>query len=107
MSRDKPKMRWVILCRVGQPAKLEEFDMRYQSVRDFVGGLVENARVAPGIEVVCNEEGIIIGLPFNRALPAPVGVHHLYGDFIVCGNRWSHLHPKHQAALLKLLNDQT
>lgn len=55
-----------------------------QEMQQAVGGLIQ--AIYPFEEqvgVICNEEGIINGLPFNRSMPG--GYEGVFGNFFVCG----------------------
>lgn len=102
----------VVVCRVGQRPVITAIDPEYEALRMIVGGPIEFAYVDHGVELVCNEEGTITGLPFNRDVPAVapplpdwlrdaeviggddelvppgsgrIGVHRIHGDFMICG----------------------
>ena len=52
--------------------------------QSIVGGLIEP--IYPyheEVAIVCNEEGLINGLPFNRSVPGGYGG--VFGTFFVCG----------------------
>jgi hypothetical protein len=108
----------VVLCPHGEPAVSGLFDMEYGKISKFVGGLVENAYVTNGIELVCNETGSYTH-PLNRRVPAfapalpdwlsdadvlcldddallppdskEQGYHLVHGNFIICGSGWTTL----------------
>ena len=53
-------------------------------MQDVVGGLIQ--AIYPfreKVAVVCNEEGILLGMPFNRSVPGGYGG--VFGPFFVCG----------------------
>ena len=55
-----------------------------EQMQAIVGGLIEpiypyHEKVA----IVCNEEGLINGLPFNRSVPGGYGG--VFGTFFICG----------------------
>lgn len=55
-----------------------------EQMQAIVGGLIEP--IYPYHEevvIVCNEEGLINGLPFNRSVPGGYGG--VFGTFFVCG----------------------
>ena len=55
-----------------------------REMQQAVGGLIQ--AIYPFEEqvgVICNEEGIINGLPFNRSMPG--GYEGVFGNFFVCG----------------------
>lgn len=53
-------------------------------MQDVVGGLIQ--AIYPfedKVAVVCNDEGIFLGMPFNRSVPGGYGG--VFGPFFVCG----------------------
>ena len=55
-----------------------------EQMQAIVGGLIEP--IYPyheEVAIVCNEEGLINGLPFNRSVPGGYGG--VFGSFFVCG----------------------
>ena len=55
-----------------------------EQMQAIVGGLIEP--IYPYLEevaIVCNEEGLINGLPFNRSVPGGYGG--VFGTFFICG----------------------
>ena len=55
-----------------------------EQMQAIVGGLIEP--IYPyheEVAVVCNEEGLINGLPFNRSVPGGYGG--VFGTFFICG----------------------
>ena len=50
-----------------------------QNLQNIVGGRIETVTVAPGVVVICNEEGRIMGLPYN----CTVRGRDLIGEFAV------------------------
>lgn len=54
-----------------------------QNLQNIVGGYIEAVTIAPGVVVICNEEGRIMGLPHN----CEVRGRNLIGEFTVdfCG----------------------
>ena len=55
-----------------------------KQMQSIVGGLIEP--IYPyheEVAIVCNEEGLINGLPFNRSVPGGYGG--VFGTFFICG----------------------
>ena len=55
-----------------------------EQMQAIVGGLIEP--IYPyheEVAIVCNEEGLINGLPFNRSVPGGYGG--VFGTFLICG----------------------
>lgn len=126
-KRVKPPIRAVV-CRMGQPAIVAEIDPSYVSISALVGGMVECAFVASGVELVANEEGSY-RFPFNRYVPAlappvpagvsfavaldaalvppgsgQVGVHRVHGDFFLCRTGLRGLTAERAERICELLN---
>jgi hypothetical protein len=79
----QPKKIEVLAYRVGKAPMMETLDNDLKSLQAFVGGYIEAYTIAPGITVICNEEGRLKGLPPNREVP---GAGLIVGDFLVCRN---------------------
>lgn len=68
----------VIVCRVGEEPAWEVLQPsrngHLNAMQRVVGGMVEVVHLAdpavPGLELWCNEEGMLIGLPINRVFGA-------------------------------------
>lgn len=78
----------VVLVEPGKAGRLEEIGEDLRSMQVVVGGLIQaiypyEDRVA----LICNDEGKLIGLPFNRALRDEFGQIYdtVAGTFFVCG----------------------
>ena len=59
-------------------------DEHLRALQEIVGGLIEP--IYPyheEVAIVCNEEGLINGLPFNRSVPGGYGG--VFGTFFICG----------------------
>ena len=58
-------------------------DEHLRALQEIVGGLIEP--IYPyheEVAIVCNEEGLINGLPFNRSVPGGYGG--VFGTFFIC-----------------------
>lgn len=78
----------VVLVEPNKSARVEDIDDSYESLSDIVGGYIE--AIYPfdeNVALVCNEEGKLMGLPFNRALKNTKGkvVDLLMGTFFIAG----------------------
>lgn len=62
-------------ARVGEPLHLEDIDNTLEAMQEFVGGYIETVTLEDGRVIVCNEEGVILGLPNN---------HGIAGNFFIC-----------------------
>ena len=59
-------------------------DEHLRALQEIVGGWIE--AIYPydeEVAIVCNEEGLINGLPFNRSVPGGYGG--VFGTFFICG----------------------
>ena len=59
-------------------------DEHLRTLQEIVGGFIE--AIYPyeeEVAIVCNEEGLINGLPFNRSVPGGYGG--VFGTFFICG----------------------
>lgn len=55
-----------------------------EEMQATVGGLIQPIYpFQDKVAVVCNDEGILLGLPFNRSVPGGYGG--VFGTFFVCG----------------------
>ena len=121
-----------VVCRVGMPALVDMVDTDYEALSKLVGGYVEFAFVSDSVELCCNEEGAINGMPHNRNVPAmapplpawlqdafvidttrgeavlpgsgQVGVHEVHGDFMLTGPNLTSLSEDLADQLATLLN---
>lgn len=80
----------VIVCRVGRLPVMETLaadpnrDRSYlTSMQKIVGGLVDCVTLMDGLDIWCNDEAHLFGLPLNRAIPYPFGKCRIYGDFLI------------------------
>lgn len=58
----------VLAVRVGQKPQVETMLPTLEAMQRFVGGLVEKIEWLPDVSLVCNANGRLAGLPFNRML---------------------------------------
>ena len=49
----------------GEPAEIIEIDNDLKALQEYVGGYIETLTLSANACVICNEEGRIIGLPYN------------------------------------------
>ena len=52
-----------------------------KNLQNAVDGYIETVTVATDMVIICNEEGVIRGLPFNCELCG----HQFFGTLIICG----------------------
>ena len=84
----KSKKIRVVMLECGKVARCEEINNSLESMQKIVGGLIE--AVYPfedEVCIICNDEGKLQGLPFNRALYDDKG--NIYdiisGTAFICG----------------------
>lgn len=78
----------VVLVEPGKEARLAEIGADLKSLQAAVGGYIEAAYFFDGpVALICNEEGKIYGLPYNRAVRDEAGKVQdiIAGPFFVCG----------------------
>lgn len=73
------------IFRVGQGVVLQEIDNDLHVMQEIVGGYIEPVRLwETDLIVICNEEGLLKGLPFNHAVLAQgQRLVPIVGDFLV------------------------
>lgn len=59
----------VLLFPVKAAPQVLDIDSGLASMQALVGGYIENVTLEDGVGLVCNEEGKLTGLPFNRRVP--------------------------------------
>lgn len=80
-----------IKCLVVEPGKrptVQVIDNTLEAKQQLVGGLIEVVSLSDTAELICNEEGKLIGLPANRI----VGEDVIAGTFLVVGCEWDNEH---------------
>ena len=78
----------VLMCRVGEEARIEDIGEGLEAMQNAVDGYIQ--AIYPYDELVAmvvNEEGKLMGLPYNRFLVNDNGeiVDIICGDFFICG----------------------
>lgn len=88
MKKDRIKV-FAMRCSENKVYKgrIEEIDNTLQAKRKFVGGTIQNVVIA-GVDVICNDDGKLIGLPFNRAVIDNKGklLDIFAGDILACNH---------------------
>lgn len=78
----------VLLVEPGKEARIAEIGSDLKSLQSAVGGYIEAAYFFDDpVALICNEEGKVYGLPYNRAVRDEAGKVHdiIAGPFFVCG----------------------
>lgn len=74
----------VLMCRVGEAARVEEIDNGLESMQNVVGGYIQATYpFEDEVAIICNEEGKLMGLEANRGIPTTMDI--IVGDFFICG----------------------
>lgn len=68
--------------RVGRKAIEIEVEDKLEILQTLVDGLIEVIELTPGIDMICNEEGKLIGLEENINLDYDI----IVGDVIICSH---------------------
>lgn len=62
----------VLLLEPGRPPEQREIDSSLKSMQSLVGGFIQAVYpFSDPVALICNEEGKLMGLPYNRALCYP------------------------------------
>lgn len=82
------KLLQVIVCRVGQPAVVEQIPSGLQPMQDIVGGYIECVRLEGtpyehGIDLWCDEEFLLKDYKPNRVIGPELVIH---GDFFIAAH---------------------
>lgn len=59
----------------------EDIENTLEAMQEMVGGYIEMVGISNGNCIVCNEEGRLLGLPYNKTIEG----YDIYGDFFVVG----------------------
>lgn len=54
-----------IIKQPGEPAKRIEIDNTLEALQKAVGGYIETVSIFTDVTLICNEEGRLMGLPYN------------------------------------------
>ena len=73
----------ILYKAVGKPWQEASIDNTLGAMQATVGGYIETARISKDAVVVCNEEGLIRGLPYNCRVMGTDFV----GDIFVVGTK--------------------
>lgn len=78
----------VVMVEPGKEARLAEIGSDLKSLQTAVGGYIEAAYFFDDpVALICNEEGKVYGMPYNRAVRDDAGKVQdiIAGPFFVCG----------------------
>lgn len=74
----------VLIKEPGKPARVEPlFDNTLEAFQQAVGGYIETVTIAKDRVVICNEEGRLLGLPYNTK----IGNMEFVGTILLAGVR--------------------
>ncbi len=76
-----------IKCLVVEPGEkptVQVIENTLEAKQKIVGGLIELVQLSDTADLICNEEGKLIGLPANRMLGNDI----IAGTFLVVGSEW-------------------
>lgn len=88
MSKKKKRIK-VAMMRVqdGQPCQcyIEEIENDLKAYQKYVGGTIQYVPLTDEIDIICNEEGKLLRLPFNRAWFYDGSLADIFcGDILAC-----------------------
>ena len=69
--------------RPGEPGKVINIDNDLKALQEYVGGYIETLTFSPAACVVCNEEGLLQGLPYNMKFCGQ----QFYGPILIVGTK--------------------
>jgi hypothetical protein len=67
----------------GTPPEVVEIENSLTAMQTEVGGWIEALGLGEGVDAMCNEEGLLKDLPFNRQFMTPYGPRPVVGNVIV------------------------
>lgn len=77
----KSKMIRVILVEPDKEPYVREISNSLKSFQNIVGGLIEYINLENNVDIICNDEGKMMGFDFNRIIKNDV----IAGNFIIAG----------------------
>lgn len=72
----------VVVVPVGQQTEVREVESSLDAMQGLVGGLIQSVPYGNGLDLICNDEGKLIGLEPNR--PIFNGQDYVFGQFFFC-----------------------
>ena len=81
------KLIKVLICKVKKSPYVENIECNFDTYQKIVGGYIQTIRLDANTILVCNDDGKILNLPFNRPLFNNEGkvVDYIHGDFFIVG----------------------
>lgn len=71
----------VLVVEPNKEPYIKEIESSLESLQYIVGGLIEYINLENNVDLICNEEGKINNLPFNRSIGNDI----IAGTFIIAG----------------------
>lgn len=71
----------ILFVPVGGEPEVREVENKLEVSQGLVDGYIEVVGLEDGTYLVCNEEGLIIGLPLNQVVEGQYAIH---GNFFIC-----------------------
>ncbi len=77
----------ILVVEPGKVPETRDISGNLKEMQSIVGGYIQAIYPFPGIALICNEEGWLLGLPGNRGLRDENGEVHniIWGTFFLCG----------------------
>jgi hypothetical protein len=79
----------LLVIEPGKEGYVKEIDHTLENLQEVVGGYIQGISLEPGVEMICNEEGLPLKLEPNRRVVANMGNYQLdtiiHGTFCVVG----------------------
>lgn len=73
----------IVYCAPGCAPETREVSLQLDVMQGLVGGNIERFHEHAGISFYCNEEGLLLNLPFNRYVGSHA--HPIVGPIFACG----------------------
>lgn len=81
----------IVVCKTGTAPEVREIGREdLSAMQEIVGGWIEVVYLSAVLCLVCNDEGVINGMPLNRIIlneridGTRLGALNIHGDFFVC-----------------------
>lgn len=81
----------IVICKTGSRPEVREIGCEdLNAMQEIVGGWIEVVYLSDVLCLVCNDAGLILGMPLNRIIHneringTPLGALNIHGDFFLC-----------------------
>ena len=90
-DREAVRTITVLVVEPVQPCRVQEIPNTLEAMQQIVGGYIESVSFEREA-IICNEEGKLLGLPYNRPLMGESGlpIDILQGTFLIAGINGEH-----------------